>query len=319
MRHLEQPGPGAGFATRNEMLPFVWTPESFYFGRTAPEIAGNPSLDIGMPKDDDRAVFLTAGSRGGKSTGIIVNNLIGWPGGVVALDPKGELASLTAMRRGKRAVARGSGTSVRHFLEQNVAVLDPMGVVIGPARLYEQDYNPLFDLDPESPGYVGELRNVARAVVIEETSGNARHFTEMAVILIAGVLQVVMMKEPVYDRNLVTARNIMIEGRTEEYLKQAPHEELAKEALGAMEIVTGTEASGFHTTLVRQWAWLADPRMQHHMQTPTSFSLKHIVQDGGTVYICMPFEELDEQNRWMRLMLTMALRAKLQMGAIRTS
>ena len=73
---------------------------------------------VGIGYCDDRHVCLVSGSRGGKGTTSIVNNLILWPGSIFVIDPKGENATITAARRGRGSEhARGLGQKVR--------VLDP--------------------------------------------------------------------------------------------------------------------------------------------------------------------------------------------------
>lgn len=307
---IEEPGPGAGFADYDQLLGFQWSPEAFYLGQTAPEVTGYPVFDLGI--HDDRAVFAVAGTRGGKGVSLLIPNLIGWPGGAFCIDVKGELASFTATRRGGRAAVKGTGSTVRHFLEQPVAVLDPLEEVRGPARVYRTGYNPLAELDPYAPTFVSELRAIARALVVEE-KGSGQHFAEMAGILLGGVLEVVILKAPPHQKHLVTARNIMIEGKTRQFLEKAPHRPLVAEALGALSQVGGNEAGSFQTTITRQWAWLADPRMRDHVKE-SGFSLMRTVQDGGTVYVSLPFSDLKEQSRWLRLMLAMGLRAKLRQG-----
>jgi type IV secretory pathway TraG/TraD family ATPase VirD4 len=57
---------------------------------------------------DDRHICLVSGSRGGKGTSVILNNLCFWPGSAIVVDPKGENATVTAARRG---TLRGYGPS----------------------------------------------------------------------------------------------------------------------------------------------------------------------------------------------------------------
>ncbi|GJL65869.1 MAG: hypothetical protein NPIRA05_08400 [Nitrospirales bacterium] len=61
---------------------------------------------------DDRHMITVPGSRAGKGVSVIIPKLIFYPGSVLAIDPKGELASITVRRR-----AEG--------LSQKVFVLDP--------------------------------------------------------------------------------------------------------------------------------------------------------------------------------------------------
>ena len=68
--------------------------------------------------DDNRHVLTVAGSRSGKSV-TIVGNLLFYRGSVLAMDPKAELANITAERRAA--------------LGQKVIVLDPFNHAAEPA------------------------------------------------------------------------------------------------------------------------------------------------------------------------------------------
>lgn len=312
---IEEPGPGAGFAGYDELLCQEWRPEGFYLGQSAPEIVGS-QFDVGI--QDDRSVFVVAGTGGGKGISLLVPNLIGWPGGAFVLDVKGELASFTAMRRGLPAAARGTGTTVRKFLGQTVAVLDPMGGVHGPARVYRTAYNPLAEIDVNSPDYSTEVDAVTRALTIEE-KGTGQHFTDMARILMAGVLDIVLLKAPPHTRNLTFVRDIMVRGQSEYYLEKASRRPLCAAALGALRKAGDDEAGSFQTTIARQWDWLNDARMEAQVRGGPEFSIARTIQDGGSVYVSLPVSDLTRENRWLRLMLAMAIRAKLRSGVYQRS
>ena len=66
-----------------------------------------------LGRDDDRHVVTVAGSRAGKSSTVLIPNLLRYPGSVLVLDPKGELARATAAQRRR--------------MGQRVYVLDPFG------------------------------------------------------------------------------------------------------------------------------------------------------------------------------------------------
>src|SRR5271156_2873078 len=91
---------------------------------------------------DDRHVCLVSGTRGGKGTSIIINNLCFWPGSAVVVDPKGENATVTAARRGQ-------GSEHCAGMGQAVHVLDPFGTTNVDER-YRSCFNPLDALDPHS-------------------------------------------------------------------------------------------------------------------------------------------------------------------------
>ncbi len=67
---------------------------------------------VGVP--NDQHMITVAGSRAGKGRAVILPNLITYPGSVLAIDPKGDLARLTADWRAD-------------MLGQRVVVLDPFG------------------------------------------------------------------------------------------------------------------------------------------------------------------------------------------------
>ncbi len=73
--------------------------------------------------NDDRHIVTVAGSRAGKGRSLILPNLATWPGSVIAIDLKGELAAKTARWR-----AEG--------LKQHVVVLDPYGTVCSHAHCF---------------------------------------------------------------------------------------------------------------------------------------------------------------------------------------
>jgi type IV secretion system protein VirD4 len=298
----------AAFAQDKELKALSWTPESFYLGRALPETTGGAFFDVGV--DDDRAVLIVAGSRSGKGAGILINNLIGWPGGAFCIDPKGELASITAMRRGKKSAAKGSGTTVREFLGQNVAALDPFGEVKGPAKLYRKTYNPLDDISPSSPSFFNDIDSVASAIIVPETGANS-YFSDMARVLLAGAL----------EAGLVTGRACSLSDISS--LALGPWDEFAsvleaspgahsEPALGAVnKFGDSREGNAVYTTLSRNLSWLNNPAMRNYLKG-SSFSLVSAVQNDETVYTVLPVETMEQQKRWLRLMLAMAFRAKVR-------
>jgi hypothetical protein len=92
--------------------------------------------------DDDRHLMTVAGSRAGKGVSAIVPNLLTYRGSVLAIDPKGELACITAEYRAKS-------------LRQKVYVLDPFGrlAAVEWAKGYRSAYNPMTIL--KAPGSKG--------------------------------------------------------------------------------------------------------------------------------------------------------------------
>ena len=87
--------PRSGKTSRRVSQKYPFTEGKFWLGRAEDATA------IGYR--DDRHICVVSGTRGGKGTSIIVNNLCFWPGSAVVVDPKGENATVTAARRGREA------------------------------------------------------------------------------------------------------------------------------------------------------------------------------------------------------------------------
>lgn len=263
--------------------------------------------------DDDRHIFIVAGSRAGKGVSMIIPNLLSWQGGIVCIDPKGENASITAMRRGSASAAKGTGTSVRQFIGQKVAILDPMNTVKGPAKKYRVAYDPLHDVAVGSDDEGAQILAITESIVIAE-SGNESHWTESAGTILAGIIEAVVHLEPPERRTLAYCRKIYQQGmdKLPHYLRQLPETPagLALDALTILEDAGAEEAGSFSTTLNRQLRFLTDPRMQRHMSAG-SFSLTKAVRENWSVYICLPPSHISRMKRWLRLLVRTALEAKM--------
>ena len=135
-------------------------------------------MPIGL--DDDRHAVTLAGARSGKGLSSIIPNLCLYPGSVVCLDPKGENASITAMRR-------GGGDEWCEGMGQEVYVLDPFGVAEVPDDM-RASLNPVGLLDKDSPLVVDDAALLAEGLVLPGTGGGDEHWTETARNLVRGIL-----------------------------------------------------------------------------------------------------------------------------------
>ena len=297
-----------GFASGSELTQFRFRKGAFVLGELHPD--HGQTFDAGLL--DDKHLFVVAGSRAGKGTSIIIPNLIQWQGGVLCVDPKGENASITAMRRGTAEHAAKTGTAVTEFIGQNVAILDPLGEVKGPARRYLVTYDPLADIDITSHEAPAQIANAIEAIVLPEQGGE--HWTDSAGAILAGIIEHVLIKEDRANHSLAFVRKLLGEGfdEIEKRLKETPvtPAALAQEAAAMLTETEGDELSGFKSTLRRQLRWIADPRMQKHL-APSEFSLRQAVQENWSIYIVLPPRMMHRFKRWMRLVINTALDAKM--------
>ena len=160
-------------------------------GRTNRYAVGGTLIGIG----DDRHIITVAGSRAGKGRAVLVPNLITYPGSVLVIDPKGDLARITAERR--------------QALGQTVHVLDPFGAA-GPAmRTYAANFNPLAMLE-NSGDLLADAGLIADALVVPVPGGKDPHWDDSARNLIEGlVLHVATAAAYAGNRHLVQVYDLL--------------------------------------------------------------------------------------------------------------
>lgn len=171
----------------------------------------NPDQAIGIK--DDRHVFLNAETRTGKGRSFLVNNQVLWPGSLVAIGPKGEEATITAIRR-------GDGNEQEHCpfgLSQEVYVLDPMRCADVPDGL-RAFFNPLAELDPNDEELVSKADRVAAAICRMPDGGGdsaewARHGRDWVSVLIQHVVTFPFFHEE--ERTLLKVRELAMQGNVE--------------------------------------------------------------------------------------------------------
>lgn len=311
----QQTDPMEGWAMGQELAPYAYDPRSVYFGNIHQDHGQN--FAAGLPSGDDRHMFIVAGNGAGKGTSFLVQNCIRWQGGVVVIDPKGEAAGITAMRRGSAQAAKGTGTSVRQFLGQKVAILDPFNVVQGAAKCYRVGYNPLRDIDITKNGWGRQIRLLSDAAVMRESEGAGAHFSESIAIIMRGVIEKILHTYPTKKQTLVAVNAAMWQPFEDfkEWMLEAPKTapNLAHMAATSMEEIGAEEWGAMRTTMARKLAWLADEDLQRHLRH-SDFSLRDVVQSGGSVYIVVDPESMSGVKEWMRVIVRQAIGAKVAMG-----
>ncbi|MEL6121584.1 MAG: type IV secretory system conjugative DNA transfer family protein [Pseudomonadota bacterium] len=318
------------FTPPSELGAFAFARQAngFYLGEFHPDhgVTGEAGIE------DDRHVFIVAGNRAGKGTTLLIPNLLRWTpdangkgGGIFCIDPKGENAAITACARGDHATAKEWGSSVTHCIGQPVAILDPLGVVKGPARAYVVDYNPFVDVDiADDDGAAGEMETFCEAVVLQEDGAGA-HWSESASTILAGAIEWALHTQPRSRVTWTFVRKAIFDGLrmkakgngemhpfAAELQRVETPEGLAQMAASIIDAAGENERGSFVTTLMRQMKWLNHRKMTDHLQGKGGFSLKRAVLENWAVYVCIPPGMINRFRRWLRLMVAIALDAKTQ-------
>lgn len=273
-----------------------------------PEVHMRGGTPIGI--GDDRHLVTIAGSRAGKGRTTIVPTLLTYRGALLAIDPKGELATMTARARRKK-------------LHHRVLVLDPFKVAKGEAAKLRGRFNPMSILKPDSPTLIEDAGLIADAIVIPAESQKDPHWEESARNIIEGLILHVATC-PLYEgrRHLGTVRDLLA-FRAEAISggKGKPETRLRAE-MEANTAANGTvidaavdffdkpdeERGSVLSTARRHMRFLSYPALRDCLEGH-DFDLRDLKTQALTVYLCLPAMRLGTCARWLRLFVNLTLAA----------
>ena len=245
----------------------------------------------------NRHLITIAPSRSGKGATSIIPALIEYPGSALVIDPKGQNAAVTLRRR-------------ERDMEQTTLVLNPFGV----HGLPQSCFNPMSIIDPNSDDLIRDAATLAEALIVYGGHGDS-HWTDSARELIQALLL-----DVATDPDLPDDRRTLTEVRRRLTL---PRSMLTKEfermvcspaAGGLLAAKAGRfvddsrEVGSIISTAVTQTAVLDFPQIQRAMAR-TDFDFADLKRHPTTIYLVLPADTLATCGRWLRLMITLALRA----------
>ena len=154
------------------MASNLWaTDEGVYFGYACDHTEGKPpSLEARMvlPYVGDRHLVTLGPNGSGKSRRLLLPNLARLPNwSILVVDPKGDLATMTASYRANRG--------------NQIVMLNPFDVL----GLGTHGFNPVAALDPKSDDFPDDALGLAEALV--RVQGQEPHWSESAQDLIAAL------------------------------------------------------------------------------------------------------------------------------------
>lgn len=271
---------------------------------------------------DDRHISLIASARSGKGSGIIIPNLCLWPGSCVVIDPKGENATVTARRR-------GNGSKYAIGLKQKVCILDPFGEIDLPPELKTR-FNPLDAIDPHGDLAVDDAGRIAAALIIRESKGDP-FFDDAARNLLRGLILHVISDDSFKDcRNLITVRRLLTQGNWIAITKaiengddkppsafnllwlhmrrnQAFNGIVAGVGEQMLSMAERTRSSILETA--RSNTVFLDGIPMQRILDASDFDLAELKTNprGITIYLTLPQRYMETHNRWLRLMVSLAI------------
>jgi type IV secretion system protein VirD4 len=298
-------GEGRFLSFAELLLKFRWERGGIFLGRLLPQHRPFGLFKrVWIGPAEDRHMLTVAGTRIGKGTAALIPNLLLYPGSALVIDPKGELAQITAARR-------GSGSSrVRRCLQQEVFVLDPEHQVPNATKAR---WNPLAELNPADPDLVTRVQKIAYALVPPEPNAHDQFFINQARDLLTMLILHVLTAEPPDRQHLIYVRRLLAQGDTELFALVAaecrrnntamPYADAMDALLQYMAAsqACGGKIAGFAQRLVAmppetrntivgdlytRTSFLDQAGLEHMLQA-SEFSLADLKRKPMTVYVCM--------------------------------
>lgn len=254
-----------------------------------------------------RHLLTVSPTRSGKGVSSIIPNLLTYKGSALIIDPKGENALITALRRGKGDHSKGIAG-----LGQNVILLDPWDIAASKIGLPQSSFNPLDWIREGDPDAAENAFILADALVISENEKSENRFwDEEAKALLTGViLYVAIAPEEAQNRHLGRVRDIIIldEFRLKKKLAEMykhPHPVIKSMAsrtalkedklLGS--VLAGAQA---HTH------FLDSPRIRTSLSR-SDFQFEDLKSKQTSIYLILPADRLSTFGRWLRLLIQQAI------------
>lgn len=272
--------------------------------------------------DDNRHIMTVAGSRAGKGRWLLIPNLLLYKGSALVLDPKGELAAITARRRQQ--------------MGQKVFIIDPFGE----SRAHLRDdlkpmlasFNPLDALDVTQERCIDDAATIAAGMIQVPPKGET-HWAESAQTLVAGLLLLAACFPSADRRSLSVMRDLLtgsdsgLKAWTQKNLVAADlaiykfMESVKDKAFGQiaragsmLSDLADRERASIVSTARTQTAFLDSPEIRRVMGNST-FDLGNLrvgykgTGQPVTVYLCLPASRMASHGRWLRIMINLALQA----------
>lgn len=250
---------------------------------------------------EDRHLATVGPTRSGKGTTVIVQALLEARHSAVVIDPKGQIAAITARRRRE--------------MGQRVFMLNPFGLHPGaPWRLPRHRYNPLAHLSLGNPNIVADGAALSQALIL--TQGREPYFDDTARDLWSAttlhVLDTLGQKATLRDvRTIVT--DIAARGKEAAThivaMRKSPHL-FVRQPIGRFQDPEARDIASAINTAITQTSFLDDPALSDPATgtlTGSDFEWRQLKKQPTTVYLILPGSYMESYAKFLRLLITSAL------------
>lgn len=313
-------GPASKWAGMADMKCRRWHRGDVFLGRPW-TIFGGRNWPVGI--STEKHMVTIAGTGSGKSTAALIPNLCLHEGSVLCIDPKGELARITARQRENRR-----GRQLRR-----VFVLDPFG--IGGTRT-SSSYNPFNEMtwaaakNPDRA--VSYASRIAEALVMPLSTTDS-YWDKAAKTLLTGLVLYIFVHEPEERKNLMRLRGLLTEGDVEGYeaaiaagviarddmspfdfliekmksVRKGLHGEVIARAACTIDMMGSGQRGSVLTTAQEHTAFIDNPLMAKVLAgNGPVLRLNDLKEGDVSVYVCLPVTAVNgPEGRWLRMFVLM--------------
>jgi type IV secretion system protein VirD4 len=284
---------------------------------------------IGLPTETHMVTIAETGA--GKSTAALIRNLCLHNGSLLCIDPKGELAAITA---GRRNGATGIGV---RGLGQRVHVVDPFRIVknwYGNTSSYNvfDEIERVASTDPDAVvGYAGKIAEG----LAKQTSQRDPYFDLASQTFLTGLVPYVYVVEAKENGNLVRLRQLVVSGAVDLY-KQGVEEgaidpddrdftafdllllNMQRQADGPYgDVIAGAadtilkmgpnQMGSVVTTAQEHTSFLDIPEIRR-ISMKSDFLLEDLKTGNTSIYICVPLLAVTgREGRWLRMFVLLTI------------
>lgn len=266
--------------------------------------------------EGERHIVLFGPNGTGKGTRFLIPNLLSIDDrSIVVIDPKGELAAVTADYR--RTIG-------------DVILLNPFNVL----GLGSAGFNPLAALDPDSATFYDDAAALGEALIKIESKDP--HWSESAQGLLVGLIMWEKLQRG-HAANLENVREMLTEpdlyetyqenGKSHERLTAGLRHTATQMTIdGGYEIASlasrfaardTNEIASIRSTADTQTRWLLSKLMRSDLRK-NGVDFRTLKEKVTTVYVILPAERMRTHSTWLRLVVVSALRGLYRPGGLRT-
>lgn len=274
------------------------------------------SRDISYGYAGDGHIITIAPTRTGKGVGLVLPNLLNYPGSVIVTDPKGENYAVTAEYR-------------RRVLKQEVICLDPFNIIgdscdsINPLEGLVDYKKPSSEYLTQNPCLIDEVLSIADSMIIRPPEEKDPHWNDKArTMLKCIILAIICGLGQTKRRHLSEVRNILLAGNFVKFISELKNNKLPLNGMLAkaateVDSMAASEFFSVVSSLSKQTEFLDSPLVQRSLgdmdnmrSASGTYDMRTLKTDGQvSIYMIVPPEHLSRYSRLLRIWITQAMNA----------